>query len=49
MGKYHIRGLMTSFTQLNFQSCAKKKSYLRQFAAETNETWQKNSSTGDTL
>ena len=41
-----IRGLMMSFSQLNFKSCAKIDG---QFDAETNETWETNSSTADTL
>ena len=41
-----IRGLMKSSTQPNFLSST--KIYLGRFSAETNETWQTNSSTDDT-
>ncbi len=43
-----IRGLMTSFTQPSFIAST-KMSYLSHFSAETNETWQTNSSAADTL
>jgi len=43
-----IRGLMTSSTQPNFMSGTKIE-LSRSFFAETNETWQTNSSAGDTL
>ena len=44
-----IRELMTSSTQPNPIFCqVQKLSYLGHFVAETNETWQTNSSSGDT-
>ena len=42
-----IRELMTSSTQPNFCQ-VQKLSYLGHFSTETNETWQTNSSSGDT-